>query len=532
MLKVLVRKQLAEVFKSYFYDGKKNKMRSKLAIAGWIVFFVVIMVGLLGGIFTFLSLTLCDQLVSADIGWLYFLIMGIIGIMLGAFGSVFNTYASLYLSKDNDLLLSLPIPVRTIIMSRLINVYLMGVMYTATVIIPALAVYWITAGVTAARVFCGILLFLTITLIVLILSCLLGWAVAKISLRLKNKSFVTVLASLVFIGTYYFVYFRASDLIQKLLLNAVVYGVKIKGTAYVLYLFGRIGEGDRFAALIFFAAAVLIFVLIWIVMLRSFLSIASGGGSAERIMYVEKRAREKTVFGALLGKEFGKFTSNANYMLNCGLGTLLIPAGGILLLLKGSTIIEVLNDVFSERAGSTEILICAMLLMLASMNDMAAPSVSLEGKSLWIPQSLPVLPKMVLRAKAAVQLILTAVPMLFASVCAAVILRIPVWEKILVVLMPMLAAGFLSVFAVILGVRMPVLNWTDETAPIKQSGCVMIAMFGCWLITLIFTGLYLWVGYQIGAVWYLLLWVILFTAAALILLHWLDTKGAEIFAAL
>ena len=37
MLKVLLKKQLAEVFKSYFYDAKKNRMRSKGAvIAAWI----------------------------------------------------------------------------------------------------------------------------------------------------------------------------------------------------------------------------------------------------------------------------------------------------------------------------------------------------------------------------------------------------------------------------------------------------------------------------------------------------------------
>ena len=47
--------------------------------------------------------------------WLYFTLMGLVAIFLGAFGSVFNTYSSLYLAKDNDLLLSLPIPLRVII---------------------------------------------------------------------------------------------------------------------------------------------------------------------------------------------------------------------------------------------------------------------------------------------------------------------------------------------------------------------------------------------------------------------------------
>ena len=253
MLKVLLKKQLAEVFKSYFYDAKKNKMRSKAAIAAWFVFFFLIMVGMLGGMFTFLSLTLCDGLTQAGMGWLYFLLMSGVAVFLGAFGSVFNTFSSLYLAKDNDLLLAMPIPVRTIMTARLMNVYLMGTMYVSVVLLPALIVYWVVCGVTVSRVICGLLLFLIISAIVLLLSCVLGWAVAKISVRLKNKSYVTVLLSLVFIGAYYFFYFRASDMIRDILANAAIYGEKIKGTAYVLYLFGRIGEGDWLATGIYLA---------------------------------------------------------------------------------------------------------------------------------------------------------------------------------------------------------------------------------------------------------------------------------------
>ena len=61
MLRVLLKKQLAEVFKQYFFNAKKNKMRSKGAIAAWFFFFVVIMVGVLGGMFTFLSISLFPE---------------------------------------------------------------------------------------------------------------------------------------------------------------------------------------------------------------------------------------------------------------------------------------------------------------------------------------------------------------------------------------------------------------------------------------------------------------------------------------
>ena len=136
MLKILVKKQLTEIFRSYFYNPKTNKARSKGAVAGYIILFAVVMVGLLGGMFTMMSLGLCGPLVSAGMGWLYFALMSLLAVLLGAFGSVFNTYSGLYLAKDNDLLLSMPIPVNTLMASRLLSVYLMGLMYSGVVILP------------------------------------------------------------------------------------------------------------------------------------------------------------------------------------------------------------------------------------------------------------------------------------------------------------------------------------------------------------------------------------------------------------
>lgn len=79
MLKILVKKQLTEIFRSYFYNAKTNKARSKGAVAGYIILFAVVMVGL-GGMFTMLSLGLCGVLVSAGMDWLYFTLMGLLAI--------------------------------------------------------------------------------------------------------------------------------------------------------------------------------------------------------------------------------------------------------------------------------------------------------------------------------------------------------------------------------------------------------------------------------------------------------------------
>ena len=432
MLKVLLKKQMTEVFRGYFYNRKTNKARSKANQIVLFSLFAFLMVGVLGGSFTAVALGVCFGLTSAGMGWLYFVLMSSIAIVLGAFGSVFNTYSGLYLPKDNDLLLSMPIPVTAI-----------------------------------QNVICGIVLFLIITIIVLILSCLLGWIVAKSSLKLKNKSFIVVLIALACIGGYYFIYFKAQIWIRELVANASVYGTNVKDSAYGLYLFGRIGEGDLIATAIFAAATALLLALTIFILSRGFLKLATSTASVGKVKYHEKTVKEKSVFGALLTKEFARFTTSPNYMLNCGLGVLLLPVLGVFLLIKGANILTMLTTALGDRTNLAALLLCAALMLLSVMNDMATPSVSLEGKNIWIPQSMPVEAKTVLKAKTAMQLILTLIPMLFAVICAAVVLQASIAEKLMICVLPLIFTVFSAVFGCYIGVMHPIMEWCSAAGALS-----------------------------------------------------------------
>lgn len=532
MLKVLLKKQMADVFRGYFYNRKTNKARSKTNSIVLFILFAFLMIVVLGGSFTAIALGVCFGLTAAGMGWLYFVLMCGMAIVLGAFGSVFNTYSGLYLPKDNDLLLSMPIPVRTIIISRLLNVYLLGTMYSGVVMLPTLIVYWIIAGASLANVLCGIILFLIVTAIVLILSCLLGWVVAKVSLKLKSKSFIVVVIALAGIGLYYFLYFKAQMWIKDLVSNAAVYGKSVKDSAYGLYLFGKIGEGNLIATAIFSAATALLLALTLFVLSRGFVRIATSSASVGKTKYREKKVKAKTVFGALLTKEFARFTSSPNYMLNNGLGILLLPVLGIFLLIKGADILTAVSAAFGGRTDFSALILCAVLMLVSTMNDMAAPSVSLEGKSLWIPQSLPVDPKTVLKAKTAMQVILTAIPILFAVVCAEIVWQATVAEKLLLCLLPLVFTVFSALFGSFIGIRHPIMEWTTEIIPLKQSGAVTIALFGGWGFVALFAVPYFLIGQLIGLAPYLIVWTVVYTVASVLMYRWLNTKGAEAFSRL
>lgn len=533
MLKALLKKQLAEVFRTFFFNNKTNKKRSKSGVIAYSVFFIAMLGGVLGGSFTMLSISLCRPLSEAGMAWLYFLILSLVSVLLGIFGSVFNTYSALYLAKDNDLLLSMPIPPRTIVAARLLSVYLLGTMYSSLVLIPAVVVYWVTAGLTLSRFVCGLILLIIVTVFVLVLSCVLGWVVAKISLKLKNKSFVTTFAAVLFLGLYYVGYFKAAGLIGNLLTNIQVYGIRVRGAAYALYLFGRIGEGAWGPALIFTAFTALLAFGVGLILSRSFIGIATSSGKTEKAKYNGKPAKSRSSASAVFFKELNHFTSSSGYMLNCGLGLVFIFAAGVVMIFKGGDVYYILDSLLSPVfPGSFAVAVCTILFMISSMNCIASPSVSLEGKSLWILQSLPVHPATVLRAKAKLQFVLSVVPVLFASICTVLTTQAALAEKVFILLIPLLGTAFFSLFDTMIAVKMPMLNWTSEIVPIKQSMGIVVSLFGGWGVGILFGGLYFLVAYRIGTVLYMTIWTLLLAASSFVLLRWINTRGARQFAAL
>ncbi len=531
MLKTLVKKQLMEIFRSYFYNAKTNQKRSKNAVVGYIVLFAFVMIVIIGGMFTVMSLALCVPLAQVGMSWLYFAIMSLMAIFLGAFGSVFNTYAGLYAAKDNDLLLSLPIPVRTLMASRLLGVYLMGLMYAAVVIVPAVIVYWMRVSAAPMAILGGVLLTVLISAFVLTLSCALGWLVAKVSRKLKRKNFITVIVSLAGIAVYYFFVFKAQTAMEALIANAALYGEKIKGAAHPLYLVGCVGTGDGRAMLLVSLIVAALFALMWALLAHSFLKLSTATGASGRAVYRERTLKRQSADAALFKKELARFTASPNYMLNCGLGILLLPVAGVALVIKGGELLPLLQMAFGNRGGCVEVLLCTGVCTIAAMNDMATPSVSLEGKNLWLAQSLPVTPWQVLRAKLKVQLALTAIPALVPLACMVLVLPLtPALPLIFVTALSYIA--FSACLGLTLGVMRANLTWTNELAPIKQSLAVTIAMFGGWAYALALAGLYLLLGWRIGATVYLALVSAATIAAALALLKWLKTKGAQRLAAL
>ena len=95
MLKTLLKKQLLELNRGFFYNTKKNTARSRASSILLIALYALLMVGVIGGMFTFMAIGLCRPLVEMGMDWLYYALIILIAVFMGVFGSVFNTYSGL-----------------------------------------------------------------------------------------------------------------------------------------------------------------------------------------------------------------------------------------------------------------------------------------------------------------------------------------------------------------------------------------------------------------------------------------------------
>ncbi|MGM9641966.1 MAG: hypothetical protein ACI3XI_02020 [Eubacteriales bacterium] len=529
MTKALFKKQLMEVFSWLYKDRKTGKLRSAQGIVAFAVLYLILF-GILGSMFYAMAEMLCTPLLDLEMGWMYWCLMGLIGVFLGVFGSVFNTYSSLYCAKDNDLLLSMPIPVSRILLVRLFGVYAIGLMYELIVMVPAVLVWFIRAPFSPVGAVCVVLIPLLLSVLVLVLSAVLGWVVALVAGKLKHKNIITVILSLAFIAVYYYVYGKATEMLGNLLANADAVGEKMRSVLYPLYQMGLAAEGNALSMLIFTVIIGALFAAVYAVLSHSFLRLATANRGSAKVKYNAKAQKAGSVESALLKKELRRFLGSANYMLNCGLGIIFMPTAAVLLCLKANAVREVLSLPFLE--SYVPLLAVAAVCMVASMNDITAPSVSLEGKNLWIAHSLPVTGRQVLAAKLKLHLILTVIPAIPLVAVVEWLIRPDLPSAVLI---PIAIIAFIVLMATLglcINLKAPNLDWTSEIVPIKQSMSVLIALFGGWVMIMALGGLYLLLKSVVSPVLFLVLACVLLFSLSAVALRWLFTRGERIFAAL
>ncbi len=507
-----------------YLDNNKKKRRSLLSLVGFILIYIV-MIFSIGLIFYFIADAVCESFIVLELDWFYFALMSMLALILSVIVSAFSSYTTLYKARDNELLLSLPIPVSRIVLARLLSVWIWGFVIEVTVMLPTLFLYLSITGFSIKIMIASLVSMVLLSLLIVSLSCLFGWIVAKISRHIKHKSLAAIVAFITFIAIYYYLYFQFFNHLEELLVYIKTLGRSVQ-SIFPLYALGGMYLGDILSMIFMGIIMIALFAILNHSLVKSFFSLSAASNQARNTksyQYVQS-----SLFCTLIKKEMSHFFFSAGYMLNCGLGTIMMMIMMLVVWVRSDIVV----DAFVFLQTDSVLIVAAMMAILISMNDMTAPSISLEGRNLWLIQSLPISSWQVLLSKIAMQLLYTLIPALILTITLCIVLHISVFSSALLIIMEMLFTILCSSFGLVMNLKMPNLNWTNENVPIKQSLAVMLAMFVPWGFICFLGVLYVMYFSNFLAASYLFICFLLILALTILLIVWLKKKGTKILESL
>ena len=517
LFRALFRKQLQEQGAFLVRSASTGKHRTRAGRLAFGALYGGIVLLVMGSFFS-LAWPLGELLLPAGQEALYFLTMELLALAVGVFAGAFSSYGSLFQARDNDLLLAMPIPPWMIFAVRMSGLYAMCLFYLLLLWVPAEVVY----GLYAASPLGGLLSAAPMALVLAgsatLLAALLGWAVALCTARAAHKTLVTVAATLGLAVVYDLVYQRGMALLEQMLGEN---NTALTGAGRFL---GGAACGEPIPLLVLAVGIVLLCAVLGRALSGPYLTLmTTRRGAVKRTR--ARLARRSSLRRTLLRRELLHLGSSASYLLNCAMGSL------VLLLLSGAMGYKVdALRALAARLPARElgaVLLTFTVVLVAGMNLLTVPSVSLEGEQLWQLQSLPVTPWQVLRAKLDLHLLVTLPPALLCLACGLVLLRTPWILALLAGLLVALDVVFTAAAGLMLGVTMPRFHWTSEMAVIKQNPSVLLALLVNWA-----AGFVLGVGVlvlaqfvPVEAAWMAALGILALADGAA--LRWLKTKGAE-----
>lgn len=531
MLKALMKKQLLEMSSFLFQNKKDGKRRSKGSIILYILLFVYCF-GMFGSLFYTFADTLCNVYFDMGYGWLYFTLFGMLATGIGVFLSIFSIYSTIYQAKDNEFLLSLPAKPSQIILAKLLGCYITTFIFEMLVIFPAYIVFFMNRSWNVLNIVFGVVGLFIMPFFALTIACILGLLIAFIASKLpKNvRTAVTLLLSIAFFGAYFYA-ISGTDSFMNMFAENPDSIAGVANVMYPLYMFGKGITGEISSYLIFAGLAFLLFALVHFVLSKTFIKMATANKGSKVKKFTKKTLSSSSAEKSLLKREFVHLKSSAMYMLNCCMGTLMTLVATVALIIGQSSVQEFIGmlDISGEVVG---LIVCTAIAFISGMNDLTAPSISIEGKSLWILQSLPVSAWKVLKAKLILHIIPTVIPSLILATVAQFIFDMPILARVMAYVCAIVFTLFEAAFGLMLNLKMPNLNWTDETVAVKQGANIIIAIFGGWAIIIALGIIYFLTYKYISASLYLVIASALVLVLTTAMLYWIKKKGTVIFSRL
>lgn len=412
--------------------------------------------------------------------------------------TIFKASGTLFAFKEYDMLMALPVQTTTVITSKFLLMYGMNVLFCTLVMIPMGTTYCLFAHPqTLFYVMWVISIFVT-PLVPMTIAAALGAIISAISSRFKHTNMVNIILSFVLTIGFMGVSMSAGTMsggqinIKQLASLGTMLTNKMNQLYPLTSIFEKAVCQYNIGAFIFF----IIISFIWYYVFAKIVSIKykaiNTGLTSHKTKsnYKLQSLKVTSPFMALHQKEIKRFFSSYLYVLNVGMGAVLLLALSITCFIFGIDKLQQLMGMPNIKGIMTNFAPFVMSGMLA-MTCTTSVSLSLEGKNLWILLSAPIEAATIYRSKMAVNIILLLPVSLLSSILMSFCLKPSVMSTVWMFVTPLAYVGLTSVWGIFINLIIPNFTWESEVTVIKQSMSSVLGIVGGMLFGFIPIGILL-----------------------------------------
>ena len=526
---LLVKVQLGSILD--FTLGTKDRKRKK-GVNRYLYYLL--------GIFLFLILSATSFFYSYGIGSTLKLIgmlellpefMMAITCVITIFTTIYKVKGTVFGFKDYDVTMSLPVQTGAIVASRLALLYIINIIFTIIVILPANLVYGILSKASPAFYFLSILMVFFVPLVPMVVASVIGTVIAVIASRFRHSNMLNLILSITFLSVFMIISFQTPDS------DEVIGEMSAALTKQVddLYPLARmyrtaICNYSLQSIVLFIGISLLVFLLFSKIVGALFKTINSSiVANRTKANYKIGQLEQASPFKALYRKELKRYFSSSLYVMNTGFGIVMMTIGSIAVLFFSPESLAQILEIPQGAKFLTSMLPIAVT-MCVSMSCTTANSISLEGKNLWILKSSPVSPKTIFNSKIAVNLLITIPAIFINGIIITIGIGLKLTDLLILLAMPIAYAFFIAISGLIINLKLPKLEWTTEVTVIKQSAAVLVSMLIGMVI--VFIPAILIFTVPINPLIINGIAIVVVALLSMLLYRYLTTKGEQLFSTL
>lgn len=488
---------------------------------------LALMVLLLLGVFIFLSISFNYSIYYAlkvtDNLDIYYPTMASLSLLIIIITAVTNLKGTIYNSNDYMMLKCLPIKKSSIVISKIVSLYLSEIKFSIIFLSPA--IYFVSrysdcSGVIAALLIMFLLPFIPI-LVFGIITVLFGLLFEKN----KFSSIIITLLSIGLIAGIYILIYLPNDETKNLVYTKMYVAFKYIFPPVILIKKAVLGE---IVPLIYFACInILVFIVTCFCIVFTFDRINMASESRHKNNKTLTYGISKSVDKTFLKKEISRILSSTNVLINTLMGPVMSVLVIVLMMFSSGKAAGSEAEQIRLVMGSISLL---MGIYMYGITPYTSFAISLEKDNLWIVKTAPIEPKTFFKSKIIAAYIFTMPFSIATGIVVTFVYKLPIYTYVLNPLIIILYIMFITKVALIFNLLKPHLTYNTEMEVIKKGSssikCLFattlaIILIGVSIIPFMYHIKYLYFGYIIV--------ILLELVAIYIINNILQRKGNALF---